>query len=63
MGTGPARQVRAVIMASAPALGFSDKANLDDGAMWTTTYALTELTAADEAAIGALVKAVSGAED
>ena len=37
-------------------LGFSDKANLDEGAMWPTSYALTELTAADEAMIGALVK-------
>jgi uncharacterized protein YdhG (YjbR/CyaY superfamily) len=37
-------------------LGFSDKANLDVGAMWPTSYALTELTAADEARIGALVK-------
>jgi len=38
-------------------LGFSDKANLDEGAMWPTTYALaTELTAADEAKISALVK-------
>ena len=37
-------------------LGFSDKANLDDGAMWPTAFALTELTAADEARIGALVK-------
>ena len=36
-------------------LGFSDKANLDEGAMWPTSYALTELTAADEAMIGALV--------
>jgi uncharacterized protein YdhG (YjbR/CyaY superfamily) len=36
-------------------LGFSDKANLDDGAM-PTAFALTELTAADEARIGALVK-------
>ena len=36
--------------------GFSDKANLDEGAMWPTTFALTELTAADEARIGALVK-------
>jgi len=41
-------------------LGFSDKANLDDGTMWPASYALTELTAADEARIGALVrKAVS----
>ena len=37
-------------------LGFSDKANLDDGTMWPTTYALTELTAADEARIAALVE-------
>jgi uncharacterized protein YdhG (YjbR/CyaY superfamily) len=37
-------------------LGFSDKANLDDGAMWPTAFALTELTAADEARISALVK-------
>ncbi len=41
-------------------LGFSDKANLDEGAMWPTSFALSELTAADEARIGALVqKAVS----
>ncbi len=37
-------------------LGFSDKANLDDGAMWPTYFALTKLTADDEARIGALVK-------
>ena len=37
-------------------LGFSDKAKLDDGAMWPVAYSLTELTAADEARIGALVK-------
>ena len=37
-------------------LGFSDKANLDDGTMWPNAYALTELTAADEARIVALVK-------
>ena len=37
-------------------LGFSDKANLDEGAMWPTAFALTELTAADEARITALVK-------
>ena len=36
--------------------GFSDKANLDQGAMWPTAFALTELTAADEATITALVK-------
>ena len=37
-------------------LGFSDKAKLDDGAMWPTAFALTELTAADEARISGLVK-------
>jgi uncharacterized protein YdhG (YjbR/CyaY superfamily) len=37
-------------------LGFSDKANLDEGTMWPVTYAVTELTAADEARITALVK-------
>jgi len=36
--------------------GFSDSANLDEGAMWPTSFALTELTAADEARIGALVE-------
>jgi len=37
-------------------LGFSDAANLDEGAMWPTAFALKELTAAEEARIGALVK-------
>ena len=37
-------------------LGFNDAANLDEGAMWPTAFALTKLTAADEAKIGALVK-------
>jgi uncharacterized protein YdhG (YjbR/CyaY superfamily) len=36
--------------------GFSDAANIDEGAMWPTSFALKELTAADEARIGALVK-------
>src|SRR5215217_2133727 len=36
--------------------GFSDKANLDEGAMWPTSFALTELTATEEKKIGALVK-------
>jgi uncharacterized protein YdhG (YjbR/CyaY superfamily) len=36
--------------------GFSDEANLDKGAMWPTSFALKELTAADEEKIGALVK-------
>ena len=37
-------------------LGFSDKAKLDEGAMWPTSFALKALTAAEEARIGALVK-------
>jgi hypothetical protein len=37
-------------------LGFSDAANLDEGTMWPNAYALTKLTAADEARISALVK-------
>ncbi len=37
-------------------LGFSDKANLDGGAMWPVAFALKGLTAAEEAKIGALVK-------
>ena len=40
--------------------GFSDKANLDEGAMWATSFALKELTAAAEARIGALVKRAAG---
>jgi uncharacterized protein YdhG (YjbR/CyaY superfamily) len=35
---------------------FSDEANLDEGAMWPTSFALKELTATEEARIGALVK-------
>ncbi|MBA3361500.1 MAG: DUF1801 domain-containing protein [Acidimicrobiia bacterium] len=37
-------------------LGFNDDANLDEGAMWPTSYALTKLTAAEEAKIIKLVK-------
>ncbi|HET7170538.1 MAG TPA: DUF1801 domain-containing protein [Gaiellales bacterium] len=37
-------------------LGFSDKANLDSGAMWATDFALKDLTAAEEKKISALVK-------
>jgi uncharacterized protein YdhG (YjbR/CyaY superfamily) len=41
-------------------LGFNDDANLDEGPMWPTSFALKELTAAEEAKIGKLVeKAVS----
>src|SRR5918998_919992 len=37
-------------------LGFNDAANLDEGVMWPTSFALKELTAAEEARIGSLVK-------
>lgn len=36
--------------------GFNDDANLDEGTMWPTSWALTKLTTSDEAKIGALVK-------
>ncbi|HEX5386412.1 MAG TPA: DUF1801 domain-containing protein [Gemmatimonadales bacterium] len=41
-------------------LGFSDKANLDDGQMWPTSFALQKLTTAEEARISALVKKAIG---
>ncbi|MCI4360669.1 MAG: DUF1801 domain-containing protein [Thermoplasmata archaeon] len=41
-------------------LGFSDEATLDEGRMWPNAYALTGLTAADEAKIAALVKKAVG---
>jgi hypothetical protein len=41
-------------------LGFSDEAILDEGHMWPTAFALKDLTAADEARIGALVKRAVG---
>jgi hypothetical protein len=41
-------------------LGFNDPARLDDGAMWPVAYALTKLTAAEEARISALVKKAVG---
>jgi uncharacterized protein YdhG (YjbR/CyaY superfamily) len=40
--------------------GFNDTANLDEGAMWPTSFALKELTATEEAKIGALVKKAVG---
>lgn len=40
--------------------GFSDKAKLDDGALWPTAFALQELTAAAETMIAALVKKAAG---
>ncbi|GAA1838568.1 DUF1801 domain-containing protein [Luedemannella flava] len=41
-------------------LGFNDAANLDDGAMWPTAFALTTLTAAAEKKIAALVRKAAG---
>jgi uncharacterized protein YdhG (YjbR/CyaY superfamily) len=41
-------------------LGFSDQANLDDGTLWPTSYALTELTAGTEAQIIALIERAAG---
>jgi uncharacterized protein YdhG (YjbR/CyaY superfamily) len=41
-------------------LGFSDQAHLDEGAMWPTEYALTELTATEEAKISELIKRAVG---
>ncbi|WUT32952.1 DUF1801 domain-containing protein [Streptomyces sp. NBC_00691] len=41
-------------------LGFSDLAGLDEGSMWATSYALTELTAADETRIAALIAQAAG---
>jgi uncharacterized protein YdhG (YjbR/CyaY superfamily) len=40
--------------------GFEEAASLDDGPMWATSYALTELTPAGERTIGALVKKAAG---
>ena len=40
--------------------GFNDSANLDAGAMWPVAYAITELTPADEAKLGKLVKKAAG---
>ena len=41
-------------------LGFTDKATLDDGPMWPTAFALTALTAAEEARVAALVARAVG---
>jgi uncharacterized protein YdhG (YjbR/CyaY superfamily) len=41
-------------------LGFSDQANLDDGAMWPTSFALGKLTAAEEKKIAALLRRAAG---
>ena len=40
--------------------GFTDQANLDDGAMWATGFALKDLTASEETRIAALVKKAVG---
>ena len=41
-------------------LGFSERAKLDEGSMWPTSYALQKLTAADEKKIAALVRKAAG---
>ena len=41
-------------------LGFSDQARLDDGAFWPTSYAVGDLTAADEKKVTALVRQAAG---
>jgi uncharacterized protein YdhG (YjbR/CyaY superfamily) len=53
-------QSAATFKARYATFGFNEDANLDDGAMWPTSFAIKELTAAEEARIGALVaRAVS----
>jgi uncharacterized protein YdhG (YjbR/CyaY superfamily) len=49
-------QAAAKFQARYASFGFNDTANLDDGAMWPTSFALKELTPAGEAKIAALVK-------
>jgi uncharacterized protein YdhG (YjbR/CyaY superfamily) len=49
-------QDKAKFKARYATFGFNDNASLDEGNMWPTSYALTKLTAADEAKIAALVK-------
>ncbi len=49
-------KARAKFKARYATFGFNDDANLDKGAMWPTSFALKELTAAEEKKIGALVK-------
>jgi uncharacterized protein YdhG (YjbR/CyaY superfamily) len=49
-------QTRDKFKARYATLGFNDQANLDEGAMWATSYALTEVTAEVEARIAALVR-------
>ncbi len=55
---GSAREAKAAAKFNAryATFGFNDSANLDEGAMWPTAFALKELTVADEKKIAALVK-------
>ena len=53
-------QDKAKFKARYATFGFNDNASLDEGNMWPTSYALTKLTAADEAKIAALVKKAAG---
>ena len=53
-------QAAAKFKARYATFGFNDAASLDDGAMWATSFALTELTAADEKKLGELVKKAAG---
>jgi uncharacterized protein YdhG (YjbR/CyaY superfamily) len=53
-------QAAAKFKARYATIGFSDKANLDDGNMWPTAFALTKLTKADERRIADLVKQATG---
>src|SRR6478736_2308917 len=64
-----AERLHAIVKAAAPSLsprtwygtlGFSDRANRDDGSMWPNAYALKELTDAEEARISALVRKAIG---
>jgi hypothetical protein len=50
------QRLRAGLHARPWTFGFSDEANLDEGAMWPTSFALKELTAVEEKKIGPLVK-------
>jgi hypothetical protein len=53
-------QVASMFKARFTTVGFSDKARLDEGRMWPTGFALTELTPAEEARIASLVKKAVG---
>lgn len=53
-------QAAAKFKARYATLGFNDAAHLDEGSMWPTAFALTKLTADDEARIGELVKKAAG---